>query len=95
MANECCSEKWIVIQTQTGIMAEGRNPAHVIVETYEKVMDAYAAFVQMYADKVAVLGMGLEYAAIDTDKKEARIFGSVEVIVIAMRELPDAKETAK
>ena len=95
MANECCGEKWVVIQTQTGIMAEGRNPAHVIVEAYEKGMDAYAAFVKMYADNVAVLGTGLEYAAIDTEEKEARIFGSVEVIVIAMRKLLDAKEHAK
>ena len=95
MANDCCGEKWIVIQTQTGIMAEGRNPAHVVVEAYEKRIDAYAAFVQMYADKVAVLGAGLEYAAIDAEEKEARIFGSVEVIVIAMRKLPDAKEPAK
>lgn len=86
---------WIVMLTQTGIMAEGRNPAHVVIKAYEKRIDAHAAFVQMYADKVAVLGTGLEYAEINSEGKEARIFGSVEVIVIAMRELSDAKEIAK
>ena len=82
---------WCVILTQTGIMCEGRNPAHVEVETYDKEYEASKAFRRMFSDKVGVLGCELEYAEFDNSPNEwnARLFGEFAVVVIAVKKLPE------
>lgn len=86
---------WCVVMTETGIMGEAKNPAHVVVESYHDRMASHKAFVHMYADKVAQLGLSLEYSEINVEESEARVFGSVEVIVIAKREMPEPADGPK
>ena len=78
---------WCVVMTETGIQGEARNPAHVVVEAFEKLHDAGNALRRMYADKASALSGVLEYS--EYTGREARLFGDMAVVVIAMKELPD------
>ena len=78
---------WCVVMTQTGIQGEARNPAHVVVEAYEKEYDAETALRSKYANEVLALKDELAYS--EFTGREARLFGELAVVVIAMKKLPD------
>lgn len=84
---------WCVISTETGIQCEASNPARIIIGTYEKQHEAGNALRRLFADKASSLSRTLEYA--EYTGREARLFGDMTVIVIAMSELPDPADGEK
>ena len=74
--------------TKTGIMGESRNPAHVEIETYDAEYEAKKAMYEKFRAWIDTLSGQLEYCAYDNGC-EARLFGELAVIVIAVAKIPD------
>lgn len=78
---------WLAILTQTGIMGEAKNPAHIETEAFDSLDEAVRAMRRMFADKVETLTRlnELSFCEFNESEYEARVFGELAVIVIGVK----------